>query len=109
METISQSYTEMLLIVDSFYEGDPIILQWHNGLRVKCISFTGIYETSLEPGDEDFVGEFAAAVNNITVLEKGSDNTVVIAHDSIEINLTTIPERIMRLDGTVIWQHPETR
>ena len=38
-----QEYMKMLYIIDDYYEREPIIIQWSNGLKVNCKSITGMY------------------------------------------------------------------
>lgn len=99
-----QEYMKMLYVIDDYYEGNPIIIQWRNGLKVKCKSITGMYETDTEPSDEDYIGEYAAAVGDVEILKKGQDDSVLIYNDCIEISLKCIPQKISLDDGTVLWQ-----
>ncbi len=99
-----QEYMKMLYVIDDYYEGNPIIIQWRNGLKVKCKSITGMYETDTEPGDEDYIGEYAAAVGDVEILKKGQDDSVLIYNDCIEISLKCIPQKISLDDGTVLWE-----
>lgn len=82
-----------------------LIIYWNNELVVKCISITGEYETDTEPGDEDYIGEYAAAVGDVEILQQGKDASVEIYNDCIEISLKCIPEKISLEDGTVLWQN----
>ena len=97
-------YKKMIYVIDDYYEREPIILYWVNGLKIKCKSFTGMYETDTELGDDDYIGEYAAAVNEVEVLEEGVDDSVLIYDNSIEICLINIPEKICLEDGTVLWE-----
>lgn len=90
-----------------FDNDEKLIIRWNNGLLIRCISITGEYETDTEPEDEDYIGEYAAAVGDVEILEKGQDNSVLIYNDCIEISLKCIPEVISKEDGTVIWQRNE--
>ena len=99
-----QEYMKMLYVIDDYYEGNPIIIQWRNGLKVKCKSITGMYETDTEPSDEDYIGEYAAAVGDVEILKKGQDDSVLIYNDCIEISLKCIPQKISLDDGTVLWE-----
>ena len=99
-----QEYMKMLYVIDDYYEGDPIIIQWRKGLKVKCKSITGMYETDTEPSDENYIGEYAAAVGDVEILKKGQDDSVLIYNDCIEISLKCIPQKISLDDGTVLWQ-----
>lgn len=97
-------YKELIYLLDSYYEKNPILIYWENGLKVKCESFTGMYETDTDPGEEDYIGEYAAAVNQVEILQKGNDETVEIFNGSIEISLKNLPEKITLEDGTILWQ-----
>lgn len=81
-----------------------LTIEWSNGLIVSCASITGEYETDTEPGDEDYIGEYAAAVGDVKVLQQGTDNSVEIYNDCIEISLKCIPEKVSLKDGTVLWE-----
>ena len=100
-----QKYKELLYVIDDWFNKDPII-QWSNGLKVKCRSFTGICETDIEPDEEDYIVEYTIGVNEVEILEPGSDDSVEIFDDSIEICLLNIPEKIMTEDGSILWQGP---
>jgi len=82
----------------------PLIIRWSNGLKIKCKSFTGIIETDIEPDEEDYIGEYTAGVNEVEILEKGTDGSVEIYGNSIEICLKNIPRKIALEDGTVLWE-----
>ena len=82
-------------------------IQWNNGLLVRCSSITGEYETDTDPGDEDYIGEYAATIGDVEVIESGTDESVLIYHDCIEISLKCIPQKIMLEDGTVLWKSQE--
>ena len=99
-----QEYMKILYIIHDYYEGDPIIIQWSNGLKVNCKSFTGIYETGTEPEDDDYIGEYAAAVSDVEILEQGKDDSIPIYNNCIEISLKCIPQKITLEDGTVLWE-----
>jgi len=99
-----QEYMKMLYVIGDYYEGPPILIQWDNGLKVKCRSFTGITETDTEPGEPDYIGEYSIGVNEVEVMEEGTDDTIGIYEGSIEISLLNIPEKVMSEDGTVLWQ-----
>lgn len=81
-----------------------LIIYWNNGLVIKCTSITGEYETDTEPGDEDYIGEYAAVVGDVEILQQGKDKCVEIYNGCIEISLKCIPEKILLEDGTVLWQ-----
>ncbi len=96
---------QMLYVFNYAYDKNKkILIDWRNGLKVKCSSLTGVYETDTEPGDEDYIGEYAAGVNEVEILEKGNDDSVEIYDNSIEICLLNISEKISLPDGTVLWQ-----
>ena len=86
------------------WQWKKVIIYWNNGLITKCTSITGEYETDTEPGDEDYIGEYAAAVGDVEILKKGQDNSVAIYNDCIEISLKCIPQKISLDDGTVLWE-----
>ena len=102
-----QEYMKMLYVIDDYYEGDPIIIEQSNGLKVKCKSFTGMTETDTEPGDEDYIGEYSAGVNEVEVLEQGNDDSVDIYDSSMDICLKCVPEKISKENGTVLWERKE--
>lgn len=103
---MDRHYKELLYVIDDWFQKDFIIMQWGNGLKIKCRSFTGICETDTEPGDEDYIGEYSAGVNEIEVIEKGRDDSIesYIYDHSMEISLKTVPEKIMLEDGTMLWE-----
>ena len=101
---MNEQYKKLLYIIDDYFETEPLILLWSNGLKVKCNSITGIYETDTEPGDEDYIGEYAAAVGDVEILHQGTDDSVEIYNDCIEISLKCIPEKVALEDHTVLWQ-----
>ena len=101
---MNEEYMKLLYVIDNYFQKDPILIQWGNGLKVKCTSFIGIYETDTEPEDEDYIGEYAIAVDNVEIIEKANDKSVEIFNDCIEISLKCIPEKIWSEDGTVLWQ-----
>ena len=101
-------YLKMLYTFNyTFDEDKKMIISWRNGLKVRCRSFTGIYETDTEPGDEDYIGEYAAAVDEVEIIQEARDDSVVIDNNCIEISLISIPEKISLEDGTVLWQREE--
>lgn len=100
----NKQYIELLLVFN--YHFELIIIEWSNGLKVKCRSFTGIFETDTEPEDDDYIGEYAAAVHEVKILHKGNDNSVKIYNNCIEITLKNIPEKISNENGTIIWNRP---
>ena len=102
---MNEEYKALLYLIDDYFEAEPLIISFGNGLKVKCNSITGIYETDTEPGDEDYIGEYAAAVGNVEVIQPGTDNSVEIYNDCIEISLKCIPEKVSLEDGTVLWEN----
>ena len=95
----------MLYSIDDYFEAEPLIILFSNGLKVKCNSITGIYETDTEPEDDDYIGEYAAAVGDVEILQQGTDNSVTIYNDCIEISLKCIPKKVSLEDGTVLWEN----
>ena len=59
-----QKYKELLYVLDDHFEKETIVMTWQNGMKVRCKSFTGMYETDTEPEEDDYIGEYAAAVND---------------------------------------------
>ncbi len=102
-----QEYKKLIYVIDDWYEKDPIMIEWGNGLKVKCKSFTGMCETDTEPGDDDYIGEYSAGVNEVEILQEGNDDSVEIYEASIEISLACVPKKISLEDGTVLWQREE--
>ena len=100
---MNEKYKELLYSIDDYFEKESLIISFGNGLKVKCNSITGIYETDTKPGDEDYIGEYAAAVGDVKVLRKGTDNSVELYNDCIEISLKCIPEKVSLESGTVLW------
>ena len=101
----NKKYLELLYSFNhSFDDSSPLIIEWKNGLKVRCKSFTGICETDTEPGDDDYIGEYSIGVNEVQILSAGSNNSIKIYDGSIEISLKCIPERVSLEDGTVLWK-----
>lgn len=101
----NKKYLELLYSFNhSFDNSSPLIIEWKNGLKIKCNSITGMYETDTEPGDDDYIGEYAAAVGDVEILRKGNDDSVEIYNDCIEISLKCIPEKVSLEDSTVLWK-----
>ena len=101
---MDEKYKKLLYAIDDYFQKDPLIIEWKNGLKVRCKSFTGICETDTEPGDEDYIGEYSIGVNEVQILSAGSNNSIKIYDGSIEISLKCIPERVSLEDGTVLWK-----
>lgn len=98
-------YLKMLYIFnDAFDESKRLIISWPNGLKIKCDSITGIYETDTNVGDNDYIGEYAAAVEIVDILENGKDSRILISDNCIEISLKCIPEEIMTEDYKTLWR-----
>lgn len=99
------NYMNMLYIFnDSFDNNKKLLIDWSNGLKIICSSITGMYETDTEPEDDDYIGEYAAAVGDVEILENPIDDSVLIYNGCIEISLKCIPDKISLEDGTVVWQ-----
>ena len=101
------NYVKMLIVLNKAYDSnEKIIIAWSCGFTIKCVSFTGSFETSMEPEDEGYIGEFAAGINEIEILEEGNDDVVKtsICDNSMELSLLNIPEKIMSEDGIVLWK-----
>ena len=47
---MEENYKNMLYVIDDYFEKEWLIIQWKNGLKVRCKSITGMYETDTEPG-----------------------------------------------------------
>ena len=99
----NKQYNKLLPIFKHYFKQ---IIEQDNGLKVKCRSFTGIFETDTEPEDDDYIGEYAAVVHEVKILHKGNDNSVKIYNNCIEIKLKNIPEKISNENGTIIWNRP---
>lgn len=104
-----EKYLKLMDALNYGFDYDKkLIIEWKNGLKIKCVSFTGECETDTEPGDEDYIGEYSAGVNEVEILQEGTDDSVEIYEGSIEISLACVPEKISLEDGTVLWQREET-
>ena len=99
-----KEYMEMLKVIHDYFQKESLVISFSNGLVVNCISDTGIYETSAEPEDDDYVGEFVTAVKVTDVVTQGSNYDIQIYNDHIEISLISIPLTISSADGTILWQ-----
>lgn len=100
-------YLKMLNVLNYAYDNnEKIKIEWSCGFTIRCMSFTGEYETSILPEDEDYIGEYAAGINEIEILKEGSDSTrkMDICNDTMELSLLNIPKKIMSEDGSVLWQ-----
>ena len=96
-----QEYMKMLRILDNYYQKD-VIITWPNGLKVKCNAFHGMAESAEDDVDDE--GEYYTLVNEVKILEYGSDDSIYIEKDVILIALNCIPEKIELDDGTLLWQ-----
>lgn len=106
----NEEYMKMLYTFNYAYDNDKkLIIEWANGLKVLCASETGVYETDTEPGDEDYIGEYATFVEDVEVLLPGRDDSVPYYPElgTAEITIHAIPERIELEDGTVLWERGE--
>lgn len=102
----NENYLELMNVLNyCFDNGKKLIVHWDNGLVTKCTSITGEYETDTEPGDDNYIGEYAAAVGDIEVIEPGKDESILIYNDCIEISLKCIPEKISLENGAVLWSN----
>lgn len=102
---MNEKYKKLLFVIDDYFESDALIIEWKNGLKIRCKSFTGICETDTEPGDENYIGEYSIGVNEVEILSQGDDDSVEIYDNSIEISLKCIPEKVSLEDGTVLWEN----
>lgn len=103
-----EKYLKVLSSLDYGFDNDKqLIIVWNNNLKVKCNSITGTYETDTEPEDEDYIGEYAAAVGDVEILRQGTDNSVETYNGCIEISLKCIPETVSLEDGTLLWEREE--
>ena len=100
-----KDYMDMLFVIHEYFQKEPLVVHFANGLIVKSLSDTGIFETSAEPEDEDYVGEFITVVKVVETLEPGSDYSVPIYNNYIEISLVNVPTKIALEDETVLWQN----
>ena len=101
----NEKYSELMSALNYGFDNDvKLIICWGNGLTVCCTSITGEYETDTEPEDEDYIGEYAAAVGDVKILQQGTDDSVEIYNDCIEISLKCIPQKILKEDGTILWE-----
>ena len=101
-----EKYSELMSALNYGYDNDvKLIIYWNNGLTISCASITGEYETDTEPEDDDYIGEYAAAVGDVEILQQGTDSSVEIYNDCIEISLKCIPKKVSLEDGTVLWEN----
>ena len=100
----NDKYMKMLFVIHKYFQKDPIIIEWTNGLKVKCKSTSGIFENDAEPEDDDYVGEYSIGVSEAEILQQGKDDSFEIYDTAFEICLLNIPEKITLEDGTVLWE-----
>jgi len=98
-----KEYIEMLMVIHEHFQKGVLVIGFSNGLVVNCISDTGIYETSAEPEDEDYVGAFVTAVKVTDVVTQGSNCDIQVHNNHIEISLVSIPLTISSVDGVILW------
>lgn len=103
----NDKYMKMLFVIDEQFERAPILIEWSNGLKIKCKSTSGIFENDAEPEEDDYVGEYSIGVSEIKILEKGNDDSIELSDSSMEISILNIPEKISLEDGSVLWQRGE--
>jgi hypothetical protein len=100
-----QDYMDMLFAIDSFYNHKKqLIIKWKNEFEIKCFPIVGVEQSSMEPDDEDYYGEFYTSVEVVKILNNVKDNFFEIYDKYIEMNIFNIPEIIMLEDGTVLWK-----
>lgn len=71
MSLCNKEYLNMIYVIDDLFEKNKFLIEWENKLLVRCNSITGMYETDTEPGDEDYIGEYAAGVGDVEILNLG--------------------------------------
>ena len=104
----NEKYSALMDTLNYGFDNDKnLIIQWNNDLLVNCKSITGEYETDTEQGDEDYIGEYAATVGDVEILQQGTDNSVEIYNNCIEISLKCIPEKIFSENGVLLWERQE--
>lgn len=101
---MEKQYQKLLFVIDDYFGKDSLIVEWKNGLKVKCKSFTGICETDTELNDDNYIGEYSIGVNNVEILSPGIDDSIEIYDNSIEISLKAYPEKVSLENGTVLWE-----
>lgn len=102
----NKQYLDLMTAMNYGYDySRKLIISWENGCKMRCVSLTGEYETDTEPEDDDYIGEYAAGVNEIEILQQGSDRSVDkhIYDNSMEISLINLPAKVELEDGTVLW------
>ncbi len=102
----NEKYMNMLSVFNNAYDNDQkLIIEWKNGLKVIGYSSSGVYETDMESEEENFCGEYAAAISEVEIISPAVDDSVQIYQNTIEISLKCIPEKISLQDGTVVWEN----
>ena len=100
-----KDYMNMLYVLNDAFDNElKLFIEWANGLRISCLSITGTYETDSEFDSEEYIGEYAAVVGDIDVLNKGNDDSVSIFNNCIEISVKNVPNKILSEDGNILWE-----
>ena len=106
----NEKYSELMSVLNYGFDNDAkLIIYWSNGLTVCCRSITGEYETDTDPEDDDYIGEYAAAVSDVEILRQGTDNSVEIYNNCIEISLKCVPEMVCNEFGKVLWKRNDLK
>jgi len=100
-----KDYTNFIKIMSEIYS-EALIIQWTNGLKVKGY----IFDIGENPSNEaERLGLHYIAIFEVRVIIPGNDDSITIYHnedfDCININMTTIPEKITLEDGTIVWEN----
>jgi len=92
-----EEYMQMLFsIVGSSEDNKPRILVWENGFKVKCFPVLGVEETSLEPDDEEYCGQFYTSVEIIELLENSSNSFLDIYDEKYIEILKLFPDEFYK-------------
>ena len=83
-----------------------VILEWKNGLKVRgCVIAEGL----LPDREVERLGSHYAIIDEIEIIQEGRDGSIKFIQNedglSIILNLTTIPDKVMLEDGTVVWEN----
>mgnify|MGYP004548721523 CR=1 FL=1 len=101
----SERYLKLMSVLNNAFDRHmPLIIIWESGFKIRCRSITGAYETDCDPTENDYIGEYAAAVGEIELLEQMTDESVTIYNGCIEINLKCMPKKVLNENGTVLWE-----
>lgn len=101
----SEHYLKLMSVLNTAFDKHmPLIIIWESGFKIRCRSITGAYETDCDPTESDYIGEYAAAVGEIELLEQMTDESVTIYNGCIEINLKCMPKKVLNENGTVLWE-----